>query len=134
MQRKDSLAHSILASVVAFALTLLMVVVDAQAQIAFASKRDGNLEIYVMDDDGKNPRRLTNNRQNDSRPSWSPDGKHIVFGSERDGNWEIYAMDDDGKNPRRLTENPNNDQFPSWSPDGERIAFMSDRDGNFLHF
>ena len=134
MQRRYNLAHLILAIVVVLGLTLLMVCVDTQAQIAFHSDRDGNWQIYVMDIDGKNPRNLTNNRHADRSPSWSPDGKRIVFTSERDGNIEIYVMDADGSNPRRLTENPNKDQFPSWSPDGERIAFMSDRDGDDLQF
>ena len=134
MQRRYNLRHFILAGVVVLVLTPLMVVVDAQARIVFASDRDGNREIYVMDIDGKNSRNLTNNRHADRSPSWSPDGKRIVFTSQRDGNWEIYVMDADGSNPRRLTENPKNDQFPSWSSDGERIAFMSDRDGADLHF
>ena len=134
MQRRDNLTHLIIAIVVALGSTPLMVVVDAHAQIAFVSERDGNREIYVMDIDGKNSRNLTNNRHADRSPSWSPDGKRIAFTSQRDGNWEIYVMDADGSNPRRLTENPKNDQFPSWSSDGERIAFMSDRDGADLHF
>ena len=70
MQQKYNLTHFILASVVVLGLTPLMIVVDAQAQIAFVSKRDGNPEIYVMDDDGKNQRRLTNNRHADVSPAW----------------------------------------------------------------
>ena len=75
MQRRFSLTHLILASLVVLGLTLLMVAVDVQAQIAFSSTRDGNAEIYVMEVDGKNPRRLTNNDFPDANPSWSPDGK-----------------------------------------------------------
>ena len=99
MQRRDNLTHLILAIVVALGLTLLMVVVDAQAQIAFSSNREGNYEIYVMDINGKNPRRLTKNRHADLHPSWSPDGKHLVFSSKRDGGitYEIYVMDADGR-------------------------------------
>ena len=52
MHRRYNLAHLILAGVVALGLTSLMVVVDAKARIAFVSERDGNREIYVMDDDG----------------------------------------------------------------------------------
>ena len=139
MQRRYSLAHFLLASVVALSLTPLMVAIDAQARIAFMSDRDGNWEIYVMDADGGNPRRLTNNRHADLSPSWSPDGKRIVFCSDRDGHphhipgWftsEIYMMDADGGNQQKLTNNPSDDRSPSWSPDGTRIAFMSRRDGN----
>ncbi len=125
MQRRYSLAHFLLAGVIVLVLTLLMVCVDAQAHIAFASNRDGNWEIYVMDTDGKNQRRLTNNRHDDRYPSWSPDGKRIVFSSKRDGNFEIYVMDADGGKPKNLTKNPNDDRYPSWSPDGESIAFAS---------
>ena len=125
MQRRYNLAHFILASVVALVLTLLMVCVDAQAQIAFVSDRNGNWEIYVMSINGKNQRRLTKSRGGDWSPSWSPDGKRIVFSSGRDGNREIYVMDADGRNQLNLTNNPHGDYSPSWSPDGERIVFSS---------
>ena len=127
MQRQDNLTRLILAGVVALGLAPLMVCVDAQAQIAFSSNREGNYEIYVMDINGKNPRRLTKNRHADLHPSWSPDGKRLVFSSKRDGGitYEIYVMDADGSNPQRLTNNGHNDYSPSWSPDGERIVFVS---------
>ena len=132
MQGRYNLGHLILGGVVVLMLTLLMANVDAQARIAFMSRRDGKPEIYVMDADGGNPRNLTNNRDNDWWPSGSPDGKRIVFVSERDGNREIYVMDSDGSKPQNLTNNPNEDWYPSWSPDGGRIAFMSRRDGHVI--
>ena len=137
MQRRYNLAHFLSASIVVLGLTPLMIGVGAQAQIAFMSQRDGNPEIYVMDIDGGNQRRLTSNPKNDLSPSWSPDGKRIVFASNRDGHvhiihgwsmYEIYVMDADGGNPQNLTNDPRNDSFPSWSPDGRRIVFSSDRD------
>ena len=149
MYRRYTFVHLILTVVVVLDLTVLMVCVEAQGRIAFTSKRDGHIdihgwpthEIYVMDADGKNQHRLTNNQQDDLAPSWSPDGKRIAFYSNRDGHahakhgWptsEIYVMDTDGGNPQNLTNNPHDDTDPSWSPDGKRIAFSSDRDG-FQH-
>ncbi len=133
MQRRYNFAHFILASVVIMVLMPLMIAIDAQAQIVFSSNRDGNPEIYVMDIDGKNQQRLTNNPNDDWNPSWSPDGKRIAFASDRDGNLDIYVMDADGGNQQNLTNNPNDDRFPSWSPDGERIAFAS-WDGKIINF
>ena len=92
-------------------------------RIVFTSIRDGHVdakwglptsEIYVMDADGKNQRRLTNNPHDDYSPSWSPDGRRIVFTSRRDGNGEIYVMDADGQNLHNLTNHPEDDYHPSW--------------------
>ena len=138
MQRRYNLAHLILTVVVVLGLTLLMAVVDAHAQIAFVSERDGNMEIYVMDINGKNQHRVTNNPNDDWSPSWSPDGKRIAFMSDRDSHVkhgrliaEIYVMDADGGNPQNLTNSPlSDDRNPSWSPDGKRIAFQSHRDND----
>ena len=142
MHRRHSLARLILVVVVALSLTPLMIVVNAQAQIVFMSQRDGNPEIYVMDTDGGNQRRLTSNSDKDFSPSWSPDGKRIAFISNRDGHvhprhgwstYEIYVMNADGSNPQNLTNNPSSDRGPSWSPDGKRILFSSARDNDNPH-
>jgi Tol biopolymer transport system component len=98
--------------------------------IAFTSDRDGNLELYTIDPDGVEPRRLTDNGAADADPAWSPDGRRIAFHSERDGNSEIYVINADGTGAARLTTNPATDRNPAWSPDGKQIVFESYRDGN----
>lgn len=102
-------------------------------KIVFYSKRDGNTEIYTMNSDGTNQRRLTFNEASDGLGSWSPNGRQIVFDSERDGNWEVYVMNADGTNQHRLTHHPRVDADPDWSPDGSQIAFLSAQNGGPDH-
>ncbi len=97
-------------------------------QIVFTSRRDGNLEIYMMDSDGTNQKRLTAVQGDDLFPAWSPDGTKIAFVSNRNGGFvQIHVMDADGKNPIRLTDGLW-ETHPEWSPDGQQIAFTSWRD------
>ena len=58
-------------------------------RIAFSSDRDGDSEIYVMNEDGSGVTRLMDNESEDSHPSWSPDGRLIAFISDRDGDHQI---------------------------------------------
>jgi Tol biopolymer transport system component len=99
-------------------------------KIAFVSDRDGNYEIYVMNEDGNGLKRLTNNHDEDVFPCWSPDGRKIAFESRRDGNPEIYVMNADGTEQTNLTRSTSGEQDPSWSPDGQKIAFHSLKDEN----
>jgi hypothetical protein len=85
-------------------------------RIVFVSNRDGNAEIYVMDADGSDQTRLTNNfeQMDDNHPAWSADGSKIAFVSNRDGYQpEIYVMNADGSNQTRLTNNQAGDYYPA---------------------
>jgi Tol biopolymer transport system component len=97
-------------------------------EIVFQSTRDGNFEIYTMNANGSEPRRLTTSPRNDVSPSWSPDGSSIVFASDRDDNWEIYSMSVDGSNQKRLTKGMGANTAPSWAMRGKKILFVSTRD------
>jgi len=96
-------------------------------KIAFVSQRDGNREIYVMNLDGTNVSRLTNNAKWDIHPTWSHDGTRLAFVSNRDGVNNIYTMSSlNGSDVVRVTSNARPDNSPSWSPDGKEIVFSSE--------
>lgn len=83
-------------------------------------------DIYVMDPDGTNRKRLTRIPGNNSAPSWSPDSQRIVFANTIPRASEIYVMNADGTRQKRLTHDGGRDykREPSWSPDGQSIAFV----------
>lgn len=98
------------------------------SKIVFQSDRlNNNNEIYVMDDDGSNIVRLTNNSTDDLTPVWSPDGEKIAFQSVRDGNSEIYVMNTDGSNQKNITHYLGEDMHPKWSADSKKLIFSSIR-------
>ena len=74
---------------------------------------------------------LTHSRQltsvQNTYPSASPDGSHVVFQSNRTGRWELFVMRADGTELRQLTDAAGNNVTPKWSPDGRRIVFAAER-------
>jgi len=79
---------------------------DSQ-HIAFESYRDFHADIWVMDLDGQNPRKLTFSREGNFTPTWSPDGSRILYesvplNSDPSGNRELWVMNREGKNTRKL--------------------------------
>ena len=93
----------------------------------FTSLQDGNAELYIMNADGSNQRRLTYNEASDQWPRRSPDGVKIVFVSNRNpkGVDDLYLTSIFHKPPVRLTNDDLPDRHPAWSPDGEWIVFES---------
>ena len=86
-------------------------------RIAFMTNRDGNQEIYVMDANGSNLRRITRHPGIDATPTWSPAGNQIAFTSDRSGSPQIYIVDADGLDqPRRITSNESWADRATWSP------------------
>jgi uncharacterized protein YjdB len=122
--------------------TLLPILVDSatniqaalapdRTRIAFSSNRAGaNYDLYLIDADGRNLKRLTANPGNKGEPAWTPDGKRIVYTSTTGATTQIAAVSLDGRENRQLTMGPSRNTSPSVSADGRSIAFVSTRDGN----
>lgn len=117
--------------------------VSRSGQIAFVSARDGQPEVYLMNPEGSNVRRLTTSPFASStvawdealdltQISWSPDGKRLAFdtkGGTIDPScyhncvtWQVWTIGAGGANLRRVTQNG---RSPAWSPAGGRLAFAS---------
>lgn len=104
-------------------------------KIAFTSEQDGVLEIYIINPDGSNLLKLTNDITPKYAPSWSPDGKKIAFGTNDNASASLYIMNGDGSNPMKLidtndigtydqaTSDWQFDGSPLWSPDGTKFVF-----------
>ena len=82
-------------------------------------------DIYTVDPNGSNLRRLTNYNIYTAEGTLSPDGKTIVFTSLKDGDLDIYTMNVDGTDIKRLTTAPGYDGGPFFSPDGKKIVYRA---------
>jgi dipeptidyl aminopeptidase/acylaminoacyl peptidase len=99
-------------------------------RIVFDSPQQGNWDIYVVDVLGGAPRPLTVYEGDDSRPSWSQDGRWIYFGSDREGGPRIWKAPSDGGEAVPVTQGPVDlqpfesvDLQPFESPDGRFLYF-----------
>ncbi len=102
----------------------------AGTKIAFISPSSGYKEIYIMDYDGYNLKRLTNDRSIALFPAWSPDGRDIAFTSYLHKNPDLYIMDSNGLNKRIVSKLDGLNVAPAWSPDGQKVALVLSKDGN----
>ena len=95
----------------------------AHGKIAFSYHGD----IWIANQDGSGPTRLTAHVGRDTFPRFSPDGKLIAFTSNRFGNDDVFVVPVGGGEPRQLTFNTTGDTVQYWTPDGKGIIFASSR-------
>lgn len=88
-------------------------------------------DLFLVNDDGRNLRRITRTRSIEVSPAWSPDGKRLAFVSDKTGSPHVYVMNRDGSAVRRLTYDGSYNTSPAWSPDGRWIAYETRVGGQF---
>lgn len=98
-------------------------------QLAFASDRAGNGDIFILDEWG-HLLNLTHSPAGDWAPRWSPAGDQIAFTGHQDNQADIWLMRPRTGRRTNLTRHPAWDYAPAWSPDGRAILFVSERDGD----
>src|SRR5262249_6961833 len=84
-------------------------------------------DLWLVNEDGSQPRRLTVHRARDIHPRFSPDGKWIAFSSNRYGNYDVFVMPADGGKARQLTYHGASDLVVGWSRDSKKVIFTSAR-------
>lgn len=104
---------------------------DYLALLKQALWRPTQLELFVMDRDGRNLAQVTRLGGANFAPSWHPDGKRLIFssniGDPKGRNFDIYMINVDGSGLERITFNDTFDGFPMFSPDGRKLVFASNR-------
>ena len=90
--------------------------------LAFSSVRDGNSDIYIVNGDGTDLRRVTSASTRELEPCWSPDASRIAYQSRRPS-WGIFTSQLDGTDEQQVSTSLS--WSPNWSPDGEWIAYST---------
>lgn len=97
------------------------------------SPADGDLDLFVVDEEGNARAVASDPSLSETEPAWSGADDRVAFTvmSPDGSGGDIYTVRADGSDLRQLTTHGAADRHPTFSPDGSRIAFASDRSGNF---
>lgn len=92
---------------------------DSKKLAYVSSKADGKGDIWIMDSDGDNKKRVTYRDDTyDYFPTWSPDGRFIAFNSSQQhdlkGDWKLFIIELETSKILPVFDSPGNDVFPDW--------------------
>ncbi len=102
----------------------------AETQVAFLNQESAGKEIYLVDFDGYNLRRVTRDHAVNLSPAWSPDANWIIYTSYAARNPDLIMIDASGKKRQTLHRLPGLNAAPAWSPDMQKIALVLSKDQN----
>jgi TolB protein len=102
----------------------------AASRIAFVLEGRGSKEIYLVDSDGENVRRITSDGSTALSPAFSPDGSKLAYTSFRGGRPVLYERDLRSGRDRVLSDRQGLNITPAYSPDGRTLAFATTVAGN----
>lgn len=104
-----------------------------EKQIVFRSNKTGIDELWIMNDNGTDPRQITFYPKEDTTapwhayhagpPVWRPRHNEISFQSKQKSNYSIFTIRPDGSGLKQITPDEANEGWHSWSPDGEWLTF-----------
>ena len=86
-------------------------------------------DLWLVDREGGDAKRLTSHEGTESFPHFSPDGSKVAFSAQYDGNTDVFIVNTEGGEPKRLTYHPSDDIVQGWTPDGKQVLFRSSRAG-----
>ena len=125
MLRKCLLVSAVLLlpALVSAQVKLLRYPAYSKGKVAFSYLGD----IWIANENGSNPQRITDNEAREIYPRFSPDGNWIAFSSNRDGNYDVFVVPATGGKPRQLTFHTADDNVVGWTPDSKKVLFSSVR-------
>jgi TolB protein len=99
-------------------------------KIALVKRSNTSTELYTINFDGSELRRITNHNSLTVSPRWSYDGRQLAFTSFKDGNPDIYLHALTSGKTEKLISYPGLNLPGSWSRDSSRLLVTLSRDGN----
>lgn len=101
--------------------------------LTYCANRNGEMDVYSIELNGKNEQRLTDAPGLNDGPEYSPDGEYIWFNSMRSGLMQIWRMKTNGSEQTQMTfDEDSNSWFPHISPDGKHVIYISYMKGDVL--
>jgi len=100
-----------------------------RSRIAFVSRAQDRMEIYIMDWDGKRMTKMGVSGNIILPLHWSGDGTKLIYSAERNRQWGIYLIDFLTMKEKKIYASKGTNMAGNFSPDGNNFSFSSSKDG-----